>query len=301
MKFSDAEIIEETKYGSVLESVDDGEANRHYINGVLASEEENFLFSYNITNLTKAMRKALNRERTNVGRTTYTSRVKSILKAAKSDAVLSELAEQIKTRDLGIQCDEIRWGEIAQIGIEALAERDDKVIYATTEDMLNNPDYLGDIQRDGYTIVTVSDSDRERITNENVNTFGDYVIDFQVSFEFEFVEEEDLTPAEKAVYEKTNQIFDLVGFKPEVRISETMRPESDSSTGRLVLHDALGCWDPVSGTITIRRDQLASLSTYSAVLLHEAAHASSGATDATRDFENELTDYLGRVAEVALN
>ena len=58
--------------------------------------------------------------------------------------------------------------------------------------------------------------------------------------------------------------------KPEVRISETMRPESDSSTGRLVLHDALGCWDDVSGTITIRRDQLASLSTYSAVLLHEA-------------------------------
>ena len=29
-------------------------------------EEENFLFSYNITNLTKTMRKALNRERTNV-------------------------------------------------------------------------------------------------------------------------------------------------------------------------------------------------------------------------------------------
>ena len=77
--------------------------------------------------------------------------------------------------------------------------------------MLNNPDYLGDIQRDGYTIVTVSDSDRERITNENVNTFGDYVIDFQVSFEFEFVDEKDLTPAEKAVYEKTNQILDLVG------------------------------------------------------------------------------------------
>ena len=304
LKFSDTEIIEETKYGSILEPVIGEGANRVYINGVLASEEENFLFSYNITNLTKAMRKALNRERTNVGRTTYTSRVKSILKSATSDTVLSELAEQIKTRDAGVQCDEIRWAEVAQIGIEALAERDDKVIYVTTEDLLNNPDYLGDIQRDGYTVVTVSDSDRDRITSDNVNTFGDYVVDSQVSFEFDFVEDDELTSAEKAVFEKTKQILDIVGWvvadRPSVRISETMRPESDSSTGRLVLHDAAGCYSYASGII-IRRDQLASLSTYAAVLLHEAAHASSGATDATRDFENELTNYLGRTAEAAID
>ena len=304
LKFSDTEILEETKYGSILEPVIGEGANRVYINGVLASEEENFLFSYNITNLTKAMRKALNRERTNVGRTTYTSRVKSILKSATSDTVLSELAEQIKTRDAGVQCDEIRWAEVAQLGIEALAERDDKVIYVTTEDLLNNPDYLGDIQRDGYTVVTVSDSDRDRITSDNVNTFGDYVVDFQASFEFDFVEEDKLTSAEKAVFEKTEQILDIVGWgvadQPSVRISETMRPESDSSTGRMVLHDATGCYSPLVGII-IRRDQLAYLSTYAAVLLHEAAHASSGATDATRDFENELTKYLGRTGEAAID
>ncbi len=303
LKFSDTEILEETKYGSILEPVIGEGANRVYINGVLASEEENFLFSYNITNLTKAMRKALNRERTNVGRTTYTSRVKSILKSATSDAVLSELAEQIKTRDAGVQCDEIRWAEVAQIGIEALAERDDKVVYVTTEDMLNNPDYLGDIQRDGYTIVTVSDSDRERISSDEVITFDDYVVDFQQSFEYNFVDEDDLSSAEKAVFEKTEQILDIVGWgaeRPSVRISETIRAESDSSSGRLVLHDAFGCWSSLDGII-VKRSQLASLSDYAAILLHEAAHASSGATDATRDFENELTKYLGRTAEAAID
>ena len=249
------------------------------------------------------MRKALNRERTNVGRTTYTSRVKSILKSATSDVVLSELAEQIKTRDAGVQCDEIRWAEIAQIGIEALAERDDKVIYVTTEDMLNNPDYLGDIQRDGYTVVTVSDSDRERITSEEVITFDDYVDDFQGSFEFDFVDPENLTSKEKAVFNKTEEILNLVGWqsgRPSVRISETMRQESDSSTGRLVLHNAAGCWSELNGII-IKRSQLVSLSAYASVLLHESAHASSGATDATRDFENELTRYLGRTAKAAID
>ena len=69
------------------------------------------------------MRKALNRERTNVGRTTYSERVKSILKSAKSDVVKEELAEQISIRYSGEQCDEITWSEIAQVGIDPLCEK----------------------------------------------------------------------------------------------------------------------------------------------------------------------------------
>ena len=304
LKFSDTGVLEDTKYGLILESMAEEGANRVYINGVLANEEDNFLFSYNITNLTKAMRKALNRERTNVGRSTYTDRVKSILKTANSEAVMSELAEQIKARELGTQCDEIRWAEIAQLGIEALAERDDKVIYVTTENILSNPDYLGDIQRDGYTVVTVSDNDRGRITSEDVTTFDDYVVDFQDSFEFKFVEGDDLNLKEKAVFDMTEQILALVGWRsnrPQVFISETMRKESDSSAGSLVLHDAAGCYNPGLNRIVIKRSGLASLSAYAAILLHESAHASSGATDATRDFENELTEYLGKTAEAALD
>jgi len=163
---------------------------------------------------------------------------------------------------------------------------------------------LGDIQADGYTVVTVSDNDRERITSEDVTTFDDYVVDFQESFEFKFVEEEDLNSKEKAVFDMTEQILGLVGGRsnrPQVCISETMRGESDSSSGGLVLHDAIGCYNPGLNRIVIKRSELASLSSYAAVLLHEAAHASSGAKDATRLFENELTSYLGKTAESALD
>ena len=34
--------------------------------------------------------------------------------------------------------------------------------------------------------------------------------------------------------------------------------------------------------------------------IHEAAHASSGATDATRRFESKLTQYLGSCADEAI-
>ena len=50
-----------------------------FINGVKIAEEEDFLFGYNITSLTKKIEKSLNRERSNVGRNAYTDRVKSIL------------------------------------------------------------------------------------------------------------------------------------------------------------------------------------------------------------------------------
>jgi len=304
LKFNDTQVLEQTKYGSVLESVADDASNRVYINGVLASEEENFLFSYNITNLTKSMRKALNRERTNVGRSTYTERIKSILKSVKSEGVLSELAEQVRQRSTGEQCDEVKWADVAQVGIQALAKLDDKVIYATEEQLLGNPDYLGDIQLDGYTIITVSDSDRQRITGGDAITFDDYVHDFQDTFEFEFVDPDALSSDEKEIFDKTSQILDLVGWskseRPSVRISETMRRETDTSTGSLVMHDAAGTYSLANGII-ILRTKLSSLSDYASILLHEAAHASSGATDATRDFENKLTQYLGRTAEAAID
>jgi hypothetical protein len=40
---------------------------------------------------------------------------------------------------------------------------------------------------------------------------------------------------------------------------------------------------------------------YAGTLLHEAAHATSGAGDATRAFETELTNFLGIIAKLAVD
>jgi len=313
LKFSKTEVLEETKYGSILSPTHimennaecHGYANRVYINGVLASEEENFLFSYNITNLTKGMRKALNRERTNVGRDTYRARVQSILKSSKSDAVLSELAEQIRNRSSGDQCDEILWTEIAQIGINALADRNDKFIFATETQSLSNPDEMERMRLEGYTVIVQSDRDHNKIEGGNATTFDDYVDDWNDSFEFDIIEEKNLKKKEKEIFGKTSQILELVGWNdetmPKVRISKTLQKERDLSSGSLVTVEAVGLYQPLLGLITIHRGQLESLATYASTLLHEAAHASSGASDATRAFESELTKYLGQTADCVID
>ena len=87
-------MLENTPYGKVLERAG-GCAARIYVTGLLVAQEERFAFSYNITSLTAAMRKALNRERTNVGRTAYADRVKSMLLASQSEQVAQVLASDL--------------------------------------------------------------------------------------------------------------------------------------------------------------------------------------------------------------
>ncbi len=70
LKFSGESVLDDTPYGQILQRNPVRNA-RIYITGMLVAEEENFAFSFNITSLTAAMRKALNRERTNVGRSVY--------------------------------------------------------------------------------------------------------------------------------------------------------------------------------------------------------------------------------------
>ena len=97
--FSDEKLLEQTQYGQVLKRSKAG--SRIYINSVRVAEEDNFLFSYNITSLTQAMRKALNRERSHVGRTAYTDRVKSILLECRDKKVAELLVTDLKKYDSG--------------------------------------------------------------------------------------------------------------------------------------------------------------------------------------------------------
>lgn len=297
LKFAGEEVIESARYGQILRRRDDG--GRVYILGVLASEEPNFLFSYNITSLTEAMKKRLNRERLNVGRTTYTDRVKVILKEAQSEMVHDLLVEQVKERATGEQRDEMGWIEISQMALN-LMHQQARVVYVTEQELQSKPDVLDNARWDGYEPVVITEQQKTKLERQmasggpQVRTVEGYVKEYNASFEYQFVAPGDLTGEERRIFGFTPQILALVGIAgsrvPKVRISETMRVTNDN-TG--------GVWDPSMRTIVIKRSKLSSLTDYAATLLHEAGHAMSGAVDATRDFERVLTDYLGRVAVVA--
>ena len=124
--FSGERIVEETNYGTVLQKRDN--VARIYVNGVKVAEEESFLFSYNITSLTKKIRQALNRERANVGRSAYSGRVKSILLACKTSDVAESLVHDLNNYSSGLMHDELSWLDVQEHAVKILNAKE-KVIF----------------------------------------------------------------------------------------------------------------------------------------------------------------------------
>ena len=110
LKFSDETVLERTGYGDVLKN--NGEYANIYINGVKVAEEPNFLFSYNIALLNSKIKRALNRERTAVGRSAYTDSVKNILFNCESEAVINALTSDLQKFSYGSKHDELGWSDV---------------------------------------------------------------------------------------------------------------------------------------------------------------------------------------------
>ena len=297
LKFSDDILLEETQYGQVLKK---GKSDaKIYINGLRVAEEENFLFSYNITSITKAMRKALNRERTHVGRTAYTDRVKSTLLECRKKEVAELLVNDLKKFERGSSHDELNWLDVSVHACKLL-NATDKVIFLTPFELVDAKDMVDNAKDDGFKIITVPENVKQKIKGlkdiegNPIRDLEEYKTEWNESFEFKFVDEKKLSKSEREVFNKTKNILNYIGGKPtnvkKILISETMRLETRG------YGEASGLWDEFNQRIIIKRDQLKNLKSYAGTLLHEIAHARSGASDVSREFENELTKLLGVVS-----
>lgn len=300
LKFSGETELEVTPYGSVLKK---SRQSRIYINGLRVAEEENFLFSYNITSITLAMRKALNREKTHLGRTAYTDRVKAMLLACKEKKVAELLAGDLQGYETGLMHDELKWNDVATHACRILSASE-KVIFLTPFELVNAKDFVDRAKADGFRVVTIPENIQQKIrgledlAGNPIRDLEQYEDEWNQSFEFKFVNPNDLTREERMIFDKTNRIGDLVGGLPKnvkkIMISETMRMETAS------YREATGLWEAAEERIIIKRTQLRSLKEYASTLLHEIAHARSGTSDISREFENELTSLLGLISSKVL-
>lgn len=301
LKFTGEQVLEITKAGDVVNKV--GRIGKIYINGVKVAEEENFLFSYNITQLTTAIKKSLNRERTNVGRTAYTDSVKKILLACMSTDVAKILADDLQNINYGTQHDELSWIDVQEHSVKIL-NQNEKVLFVSSTDIMLHPDMIDQARASGHQIISIPENLKAKIRG-GLDLSGNPIIDisqftsnYNDSFSFDFVAIENLTTKEREVYNLTNDILNLVDGKPrivkDIKISMTMRKDffSDAET--------VGVWDPSTCSIIILRKMLNSIKDYAGTLIHEAIHARTGLNDVDRSFEHELTITIGQLCEKAL-
>lgn len=296
LTFTSHEALESTEFGQIISNADG--ASSIFINGMRVATEENFLFSYNITSVTAAIKRALNRERTNVGRSAYSDRVKSILLSSRLPQTTSALINDLKQYETGTSHDEVKWIDIAAHAVKLLNTSAEKVVFVTPGQILSNARYIEDAKRAEYQIVTISDALKDRISGAK-DFDGDQIFDIEVlqeqwnqSFNFEFIGVAEMTEDELRVYAKTPKILSMIGGLPPnvsgIKISNTMRTDHAFS-------EAVGFWDASNRRIIIKRTQLGDIELYAGTLFHELAHAISGAPDISREFELTLTAILGRL------
>ena len=302
LRFSEDRLLEETKRGQVLQRAGEKSPGRIYVKGLLVAEEPNFLFSYNITAIGAPLRRALNRERSNVGRGAYSDRVKEILKDCRTPAVAEPLAADLSRFGQGSMHDELNWKDVAVHACRVLQSAGEKVVFVNPFQLM-----LPAVQRardDGYRVVIVPEDiaralggikDLEGRPMFDLSTFS---MEWNGSFSYRFVEPGALTPSEQMIFAMTEPATRLAGVnltkkKITVAISETTR----LTMGRT---EVVGVWEPIEKRIIIRRDQLSNAARYCGTLLHELTHAMSGLGDLSLEFEEALTVSMGTVASNSL-
>lgn len=296
--YTNEEIIETTKYGQIVKTSSIGNI---YINGVKVAEEENFLFSYNITSISSTIKKAINRERSNVGRTAYSDTVKKIILNSQSKEVAIILQEDMLRIDTGRLHDELKWIDVQEHAVKIL-NSDDKVLFVRTKEIINSPDLINHAKMNGLRIINISDALADKIRNQTdlqgnpINDIYNFINECNSNFEYSFVDIENLSVLEKKIYSYTERLVSLMGCK----IDDYMVKIADSLEKNCDFYQTKGVWDRTLNSIIIKRSELSSIRSYAEVLIHELIHAETGFSDVTRDFENVLSETIGNLCELII-
>lgn len=235
--------------------------------------------------------------------TAYSDRVKGILTASRSSQVATPLAEDLNAYSLGRLHDELSWRDVALHACRVL-QTNEKVVFVTAWQLAEDTAQVRYAKADGYRVVVVPD-DIARSLGSTTDLDGRPMVDlnryrdeWNDSFSFTFVEPSSMTAPEQAVFARTGEIaalahVDLTRRNVAVLVSETMRLNDGGSP-------VLGVWESSERRIVVRRDQLSGIASYAGTLLHEIGHMVSGCSDGTLEFEQVLSELLGRVAATVL-
>lgn len=295
IKYNNSDLLQITKYGEIYKKTKYNEKSNIYVNGMKIAQEDNFAFHYNITNINSSIKKALNRERTNVGRSAYTDRIKQILLNSSNKEILNVMMEQLERVSYGNNCEEIAWLDIATHMAKQVNKQEDVVFLPQGSHV--SEDIRNIINLEGKKIIYIPEnisSKFEGMKDDNGNemsTLSSFIKSYEENFKYDFVEYKDLTKDEQEVYDLCKNISKELDFNDvikKIKISNTMHKSMEE--------EILGVCDYQLDIIVIKRSQLKSPEQFIGTLIHEIIHYKTHTSDCTREFENELTKTIGILA-----
>ena len=294
LAFNPETPIERTEFGEIFRK--DGNIAIIYVNGIQVAEEENYMFNYNITRLSAAMKKALNRERSNVGRTAYADIVKKLLLKSNSEIVIQQLVNELKNLNTGGGYDEINYVDIQVHAMKTYNTQKPVVYLSQMEAYQLSNDDKEKINESGRELIIVPQNAFDKIkdsTDINGNAMGTFDLvreEYNDNFEYIWVLPKELSSKRKIVWEKHHIVMDWLKDKKwryRIKISKTINEYTSGNTK--------GAYDPDENAIIIKESVLDKENVFYDVLIHEYIHATTRYPDNNRSFENELGKIIGEM------
>src|SRR5690606_6493356 len=146
------------------------------------------------------IKKAINRERTNVGRTAYANTVKSILLECQSEDIGNKLSLDLSRYSYGNNHDELKWIDVQEHAAKIL-NKYKKVVFVTSEEIERGTDLVNEARQSGAEIVIIPSNLRDKIAEQNENEdeenkvriFSEFIQERSDNFEFKIINKNDLT------------------------------------------------------------------------------------------------------------
>ncbi|MFV0361512.1 MAG: hypothetical protein ACK5LL_00265 [Suipraeoptans sp.] len=260
------------------------------------------MFNYNITRLSAPMKKALNRERSNVGRTAYADTVKKLLLKSNSNTVIEKLVNELKKLDMGGGYDEINYVDIQVHAIKTYNAQNLVVFISPTDAYQLSNDDKEKIRESGRELVIVPQNTFDKIkydTDINDNKIGTFDLvrkEYNDNFEYEWVSPEELSSMRRVVWESHHKVMDWLKdteWRNKIKISKTINEYTNGDTD--------GVYDYKENLIVIKESVLDKEAHFYEVLFHEYIHATTNFPDNDRNFENELGKIIGKMGVELFN
>lgn len=297
--FRNANVLDKSSDGEIIEKDNSRDISYIYVNGVKVAEEENFLFDYNITSLSSSLKKAINRERTNVGRSAYSDSVKKMLLNSSSEKVINALITDVKNFEAGTQSDDAKRLDVQSHALKLYNASNDIVIISASESKNMGQDEVELLHSSLREVVIVSDKLYNAV-KDTVDYNGNVIADINVvsdekeaAYEYKRIDESLLMKDERdilAYKDKILKLYNMRKYLDRIFISN----EINSSLANL---DTRGVYLPADDVIYIKRDVLKDKKEFIEVLSHELGHALNKHGDNTRAFELDLGYFIGLLGD----
>ena len=228
-------VLDTTGFGQVLARP--GDVPRSiYVRGVRVAEDDGLLFSYNVTRVDAKLRRAMNRERSNVGRSAYTDRIKAILLAVEAPAVLTALVDDMSGFAKGATRDEVKWNDVAERVVRQLAAIDRDVVFVTAAQRWSHPDLIRRAETDGKHVFVIPDALAARLhaadDDDTVTTLERFAAEWNERVVIKPLDPAVLTAAERSVFDLTGEVLRLIGRRRDewqIVVSETLHLTPDGT------------------------------------------------------------------------